>query len=205
LEKEAELVIPIQYRTLMLQGFNLDTVSFEKEVILEFKKQQRDAAAAVLPQAKERVGAKPYNFSKGDRRVDDMWKVTDLSYNIGDTTFSSLVCRMDTKLNNSWAFDIIHYCYNNLGDEYKNSFIQSLVNIVAEAPQTNQRKPPKIDTFTFGTRIGWYSISSSTSSSRCCGCTGRCSRWSSETSFKCSISFLECIKNQMHLYLQLCE
>ncbi len=146
-QKEAELVIPIQYRTLLVTGFNLEAVSFEKEVILEFKKYQKEAKEAVLPQAKVRAGP-TYSFKQGDKRVDHMWEVTNLNYNIGDFSIDSLSCRFGTKLNISWAFDVIHYCYNNLG-EYKDNFIKTLYNIVAKAPSIDG-KPTKLDTFKFG-------------------------------------------------------
>ncbi len=148
---ESQIVIPINYRTVLLQGGNLEPVSFEKDVIVEFKKFKTKAAEAMKPQAKLRAGP-TYSFKQGDRRVDHMWEVTSLAYNIGDFSIDSLSCRFGTKMNNSWAFDIIHYIYNNLGDEYKNNFIQTLFNIVKQAPGI-EGKPTKLDTFNFGLGI----------------------------------------------------
>lgn len=146
-EKEAELVIPIQYRTVQLQGEELEPVSFEKDIIIEFKKFQAVAKEAVLPQAKLRVGP-TYSFKQGDKRVEHMWDVTHLTYNIGETSIDSLECRFGTKLNISWAFDIIHYIYNNLKG-YNNNFIKTLRNIIQKAPSI-PGKPSKMDTFIFG-------------------------------------------------------
>jgi hypothetical protein len=149
-EKEATLVIPIQYRTLLLEGANLEAVSFEKEVLLQFKEYQTDSKASVLKLADKRAGL-TYTFTKDDKLIEHMWEVTNLAYNIGDTSIKTLECRFGTKLNISWAFDIIHYCYNNL-KEYKTLFIETLTKIVEKIPN-DIGKPSKIDTFKFGLSI----------------------------------------------------
>ena len=145
-QKESELVIPLNYRTILLEGGNLEPVSFEKDVIIEFKEFQEKAATVVKKQANIRG---VYSFKRDNKKVDHMWSVTNLAYNIGDFSIDSLTCRFGTKMNISWAFDIIYYIYNNLRDNYKDNFIKTLRNIVQKTP-TMPRKPTKMDTFIFG-------------------------------------------------------
>ena len=107
--------------------------------------------------SKIRAG-KEYSFKRGDNRVQEMWDTTNLIYNYGDFSIESLICRFGTKLNNSWAFDIINYVYTSIysyNEEYAESLIDKLVKIVAYIPKSIQdsKKPEKWDTFRFGMEL----------------------------------------------------
>lgn len=145
--KEAELVIPANYQTVSLQGGNLEAVSFEKELIVEFQDYKTTSDTLLQGIANTRI-TPAVSFKKGNKRVDYMWEVVNLAYNIGDVAIDTLACRFGTKLNNSWAFDLIHYIYHSLSKEYKTTFIQTLLNIVENAPQ-----PTKMDTMLFGLNL----------------------------------------------------
>jgi hypothetical protein len=172
-DKESDFKIPEAYTTVqVVEGEELKTVSFEKDVRLEFievpksepaKKKgvvtlaNKELEKTTKEFAKIRAG-KEYSFKRGDNRVQEMWETTNLAYNYGDFSIESLLCRFGTKLNNSWAFDIINYIYtsiNSYNEEYAKSLIDKIVKIVDYIPKSIQdsKKPEKWDTFRFGMEL----------------------------------------------------
>ncbi len=165
--RDSDFKIPVEYTTIKLvDGNELKTVSFENDVHMKFtevpkskKGSQKSEAERKEEEttkgfAKVRAG-KDYSFKQGDRRIENMWETTNLIYNYGDFSIESLICRFGTKLNNSWAFDIINYIYNNIESynvDYAKNIIDRLYKIVLYIPESIQTKgkPKKIDTFRFG-------------------------------------------------------
>lgn len=146
--------IPSTYtKILTMNGETLETVSIEKDMVLRFEVEQiKTAAKARLP------GKIYFQTHRKDERITELWNMTDLSFNWGDYSIDSLLCRFGTKLNNSWGFDMIYTIYSSLkeyNEEYANKFISKLEALIAKIPESIQpkpldKKPKKIETFKFG-------------------------------------------------------
>lgn len=156
--KQSELKVPVEFTTIKIledDNVTFKAVSFEKETMAEFKEFQKEAKGAELGPAKQRAGIN-YSFAQGDKRVKNMWESIDLKYNIGDTTFNTLLCRFGTKLNLAWGFDLISYIYTSLkiyNIEYATKFIEKFNQLISGIPQLEAGKPAKIETFKYGLQI----------------------------------------------------
>jgi hypothetical protein len=142
--KEGELKVPSEYSKITIppDAITRDIVSFEKEVLLQFTR-----TAAANKYTLEITKAK---------KIENLWQPVNLQYNMGDRDFGGILsCRIGTKLNNSWGFDIINYIYSNLrvykeGDA--TAFITKLQTIARNIPLTarDAGKPTKLETFNYG-------------------------------------------------------
>lgn len=124
-DAENKLILPDEYISTILYKDNiLVETSLEKDILLDFVEKGGKVTASLLTDSK---------------KITNLWESIDLKYSVGEISTNSRKCRIATKLNISWGFDIIKFCYDDLfiyNSTLAKLFIDTLNKIVVNNKPT---------------------------------------------------------------------